>query len=150
RSEIIRFAVPATLSSITGSLAIWACNSLLIKQGGYIELAVFAAANSLRSMVLFVPSVSARVVSPILDRLLAGGDVPSYRRTFWGAVVLNTGMAFLFAVVLSFCGTYVLQLFGKDFIAPPSLIPLLLGSVVIEVLACNLYQAIFTSRSLWW
>jgi O-antigen/teichoic acid export membrane protein len=81
--------------------------------------------------------------------LLAGGDWPGYHRTFWGTVAVNGGLALFLATVLSLAGQQVLLLFGKEFAGSPAVILLLLGSVVVEVVATSLYQAIFTAGRLW-
>jgi O-antigen/teichoic acid export membrane protein len=150
RSALYRFSVPAVSSSVIGAFAIWCCNEILVKNSGYASLAVFAASSSLRSMVLFLPAVVARVTSPLLNNLLASGEVVAYRHTFWTAVASNGGFALLLATILSFMGTYILRLFGKDFVGSSTLLLVLLGSGVLEVVASNLYQSIFTARSLWW
>jgi O-antigen/teichoic acid export membrane protein len=148
-SALIRFAIPATLSGISGSLAIWWCNLMLTRSSGYSELAIFSAANNLRLMVMFLPALVARVTAPILNNLLVNGNLLAYRRTFWEAIALNGGIALILATVLAVAAPQILGLFGKDFVGSAGLIWLLLSSVVIEVVACNLYQAIFTSGSLW-
>jgi O-antigen/teichoic acid export membrane protein len=150
RGALVRFSVPATVSGIAGSLAIWWCNTLLVRAGGYAALGVFTAASTLRLMILFVPALNMRVTSPLLNNLLAGGDVLGYRRAFWGAILCNGGIAVLMAVFLSMAGPQVIRLFGREFGAPPALVGLLLGAAVIEVVAANLYQAVFAGRSMWW
>jgi O-antigen/teichoic acid export membrane protein len=132
-----------------GSAAIWWCNALVVQLRGYAELAVFSAVNTLRLAILFLPVLVGRVASPLLNSLRAGGESEAYRRTFWQAVAANGAMAAVFAIVLAVAGPNVLRLFGRDFIGSGALIPLLMASVTIEVVAAGLYQAIFTSRSLW-
>jgi O-antigen/teichoic acid export membrane protein len=150
RSALFRFSVPAIVSGITGSLVIWWCNNALVRHSGYAELAVFTAANNLRLMVLFVPALVARVVSPLLNNLLANGEVTKFRQAFWGAVAGNGIVALGLAAIFSVTGNQILRLFGKDFIGPPALLFLLLLAAVIEVVASNLYQVVFTAKSLWW
>jgi len=150
RSALVRFSVPATASGIIGSAAIWWCNMTLVRISGYPELAIFAAVSNIRLMILFVPTLITRVASPVLNSLLAAGDGAGYHRTFWRTVALNGAIALSLAAVFTLAGEWILRLFGKAFVAPRLLIGLLLCSVVIEVVACNLYQAIFTDGSLWW
>jgi O-antigen/teichoic acid export membrane protein len=149
RAALIHFSIPATLSGISGSIAIWWCNLELAKHSGYSELAVFAAANNLRLMVMFLPALIARVTAPVLNNLLVGGDLTAYRRTFWEALALNTAIAVGLSAILAIFGKNILRLFGKDFAGSTSFILIFLGAVIIEVLASNLYQAIFSSGSLW-
>jgi O-antigen/teichoic acid export membrane protein len=150
RSALIRFSVPAMLSGIIGSFAIWWCNIILVRTNGYAELAVFTAANNLRLMVVFLPALIARVTAPMLNSLLVSGNHVDYRRTFRGAIAVNGGIALLLALLLWGTNKQILHLFGKDFVGSTALVVLLLGSVVVEVVAVNLCQALFTSQSLWW
>ncbi len=150
RSALIRFSIPAVVSGLTGSAAIWWCNKLLVKNAGYAELAIFIAASNLRLMVLFFPAVVTRVVSPLLNNLLANGDFSTYRRAFWWSVAGNGSVGLCLAAIISLAGRYLLHLFGKDFTGSSALLLLLLSSAVIEIIATNLYQAIFTAASLWW
>jgi O-antigen/teichoic acid export membrane protein len=150
RSALIRFSVPATLSGIIGSSAIWWCNTMLVTTSGYAELGLFTAANNLRLMVVFFPALIARVASPMLNNLIVSGDHIEYKRTFRRAIAVNGGIALLLAVVLWRANRQILHLFGKDFVGSSALVILLLGAVVVEVVACNLYQALFTSEAIWW
>jgi O-antigen/teichoic acid export membrane protein len=149
RAALIRFSIPATLSAISGSSAIWWCNLSLTRNSGYSELALFSAANNLRLMVMFLPALIARVTAPILNNLLVNGDSQAYRRTFWEMIAVCAGVALLLAVVLAVAHQQILRLFGQEFVGSTALIVVLLSSVVVEVIASSLYQAIFSSGSLW-
>jgi O-antigen/teichoic acid export membrane protein len=127
----------------------WWCNANLVRVGGYSELALFSVANNLRAMVLFLPALILRVAAPLLNNLLASGDWPGYHRTFWGTVAVNGGIALFLATILSLCGQHVLRSFGKEFAGSPAVVLLLLGSVVVEVVATSLYQAIFSAGRVW-
>jgi O-antigen/teichoic acid export membrane protein len=150
RAALVRFAAPAILSGLTGSVAIWWCNNALVRNCGYAELAIFSAATNLRLMVLFVPSLVARVAAPLLNNLLANGELSKFRRAFWGAVASNGIIGLALAAILFVTGSSILRLFGKEFVSAPRLLFLLLLSAVVEVVACNLYQAVFTAKTLWW
>jgi O-antigen/teichoic acid export membrane protein len=150
RSALIRFSVPAMLSGIIGSASTWWCNIILVRSNGYAELAVFTAVGNLRLMVVFLPILIARVTAPMLNNLLVSGNHADYRRTFRGAIAVNGGIALLLSLLLWGANRQILHLFGKDFVGSSTLVVLLLGSVVVEVVAVNLYQALFTSESIWW
>jgi O-antigen/teichoic acid export membrane protein len=150
RAAMLQFSIPATLSGITGSIAIWWCNNALVKSSDYAALGMFAAASTLRMVVLFVPSMITRVTSPLLNSLRANGDIAGYKRIFWGAIACNGGIAAALAVFLSLAGRHIPRLFGKEFVAPPLLMAVLLASGFVEAVATSLYQALFTRPTLWW
>jgi O-antigen/teichoic acid export membrane protein len=142
--------MPAMMSGIIASSSMWWCNTILVRTSGYAELAIFTAANTLRLMVVILPTLIARVTAPILNNLLVSGDIIGYRRTFRGGIAVNGGIAVLLAVFLWRANKQILHLFGKDFVGSPTLVMLLLSSAVIEVVACNLYQALLAAESMWW
>ncbi len=150
RAALFRCAAPAMLCGVVGSVAIWHCSVILVRESGFADLGVFSAANTLRLLVLFLPGLVTRVTSPLLNNMLATGDWYGYRRIFWGSVAVTGLVALVLAVLCAFAGQRILRLFGRDFVPSLALTLPLLGSVVVEVVANNLYQAIFTARSLWW
>ena len=55
----------------------------------------------------------------------------------------------MLAACLFLGGPKALRLFGRDFAATPGLLAMVLGSVVLEVIASTLFQALFTSGRIW-
>jgi O-antigen/teichoic acid export membrane protein len=149
RPALYRFSVPTTTACMISSLAVWWSNAALARASGYAVLAVFSAVNNMRLMVLFMPLVIGRVTTPLLNNMLAAGDLWGYRKTFCGSIALNGSTAILAATVLALGGRYVLHLFGKEFTGSSALILLLLGAAALEVIASSLYQAVFAGSSLW-
>jgi O-antigen/teichoic acid export membrane protein len=149
-SVILNFSLPATVSGIMGSAAIWYCNALLSRQpNGFSEIALFSAANTLRLIVLFVPGILNRVSSPLLNELAASCRPGLYRATFFFNLAGAVTVAALTAVLLSALRPYVLALFGKDFVDPHQVTLILLVSAVVEVAATCLYQSVFVRSTLW-
>jgi O-antigen/teichoic acid export membrane protein len=149
RSALARFSIPATASGIVVACAMWWCSVLLVKSHGYAELALFYAANNMRLMIVLIPSLAARVASPLLNHMSAQGDRAGYKRTFWMAVAANALIALLIAGVLVLEGRHVFRLFGKEFVGPAALILLMSAAAVGEVISSSLYQVVFTGNSLW-
>jgi O-antigen/teichoic acid export membrane protein len=146
---LVDFSIPSAACGMVATIATWWCSTRLVASSGYAELAVFAAANGLRSMVLFAPGLIGRVTMPLLNQLHASRDLRAYRRTFWGAVGLNGAIALTLAAGLAVCGGRIVTLFGKGFIAPPPLLLLLMASVVLEVVATALFQSLFAAGRIW-
>jgi O-antigen/teichoic acid export membrane protein len=149
RSALYQFSIPTTTACMISSLAVWWSNAALARSSGYAALAVFSATNNMRLMVLFMPLIIGRVTTPLLNNMLAAGDLWGYRKTFCGSVALNGSTAILTATVLALAGRYILHLFGKEFAGSSALILLLLGAAALEVIASSLYQAVFAGSSLW-
>ncbi len=149
RHVLLRFAIPAATCGMVSSAATWGANVLLVRRCGFTELAIFSAALSLRSVVLFIPALVVRVSTPLLNSLLAARQLVAYRRVFLSITALNMAIALSLALVFSLAGSRILCLFGKGFGSSGWLPPILLGAVVLEVFANNLFQTLFASGKLW-
>jgi O-antigen/teichoic acid export membrane protein len=149
RHVLLGFAIPAAACGMVSSAATWSANVLLVRRSGFTELAIFSAALSLRSVVLFVPALVLRVSTPLLNNLLAARQDAAYRRVFLSITGLNLAIALSAAIILSLAGSRILHLFGKDFSSAGWLPPILLAAVVLEAFSNNLFQALFTSGRLW-
>jgi O-antigen/teichoic acid export membrane protein len=149
RSILTRVSIPAAACGMVSCLGIWGSNAILVRTCGYGELALFTAAGNMRSLVLFLPSLIIRVASPRLNYLFAAGDLPNYSRAFWTNAGVNSGLALFGASLAFFAGQRFLRLFGKEFAGSDLLLALILGSVVLEVIATNLYLALFAGSRFW-
>jgi O-antigen/teichoic acid export membrane protein len=148
RRVFSRFALPAACSGIIANLAISASTWIVVNSaGGRAQYAQFAAANSLRALILFVPAVVNRVVVP----LFAATPEPlngKFRQSFWTNVQLNAAFALLTAGALIILRGPLLGLFGKHYVSSP-LFPLLCAAAVLEVTAAALSQALLRQGALW-
>jgi O-antigen/teichoic acid export membrane protein len=148
RRVFSRFALPAACSGIIGNLAISASTWMVVRSpGGQTQYAQFAAANSLRVLILFVPTVVNRVVVPLFA---ASSEHPNgtFRQSFWPNVQLNAGFAVLAAGVLIFLRGPLLGIFGKHY-SGSMLFPVLCVAAVLEVTASALYQALLRQGAIW-
>jgi O-antigen/teichoic acid export membrane protein len=110
------FGLPAALSSLLVVPTTWSCGAMLVNQpGGYGEMGAFMAAQQWFTAVLFVPSVVASSILPILSQQRGSGqDVDSIK-------LLSFSMAANFLavapVVLVGCllSPYLMTLFGTGF-----------------------------------
>jgi O-antigen/teichoic acid export membrane protein len=142
------FALPAACAGICGNLAIWASTALLLRSpDGTTQLALFAAVNSLRGLVLVVPGIVNKVAVPVFAQLHAG-STPRFRETFWSNVQLNALFAIMVAGGMMICGETILGLFGKKFSAS-GMFALVMFAACFEVVAVALYQALLCRGAIW-
>jgi len=149
RSILTSASVPAAVCGIVISVAVWGSNGILVRACGYSELALLTAASNLRSVVLFLPALIFRVASPRLSHLFAT-DPSTYSRCFWEVVGVNSALAFVIASIAFLRGHQFVRLFGKNFAGSNGLLALILTSVVIEVVATNLFLALLAGGRFWW
>lgn len=150
RRVLLSMSAPASIAGVIGSTAIWATSVILSRRSnGYAQLAIFSAANSLRLLVTFLPNVIARVQLPLLNSLRVKEDRKAFDRTFMAGIYVSGGVAVLASVILLMLRHDLLNLFGKDFVDVDGVVPVLLLSSFVEVIANNVYQVIFVHGRMW-
>lgn len=151
RRALFSHSLPATLSGVIGSASVWLCNTMLTTTpNGYSDFALFSAANTLRSVVLFIPNVIMRAASPVLVRLRYEDQSNSFGSTFKKTVLLVAGLSAVAAGLLYTSSRPLLALFGRGFVDRSWMTPLLLAASVLEVTASALYQTLVVHGRLWW
>jgi len=129
---------------------IWLANSFLVRQpGGYGEMALYSAANSIRILVLFLPNVMNSVGLSVLNNEKAKGDVAHYHRVYRSNVLYIFLVSLSAFLVMGVFGRPMLQLFGKDFGAGHFLLWLLLVASLFEGLSIALYQYVQSKAKIW-
>jgi O-antigen/teichoic acid export membrane protein len=150
RAAIVRFALPATLGSMSTLPALWLAAAVVARQaGGLSEVAIYSAANSLRVLVLFVPGVVNGVGISLLNHQRGLNDPPRLRRVFIANLLAVSGSAALGILVVGVAGPLILQLYGKSFSNGYDTLLILLGSTISESLAMALYQIMLANERLW-
>lgn len=144
RSVLGRFLIPATVSAGLGNAGIWGGSALVARgPGGFGELALFSAANTLRNLVLLGPGLVNRAAGPVLTSMAATAD-GSYRRTLWRNVAANSLGALACAGLLAAAGPVALGLFGREYGGGGKLLAVLALAAAVEVYASSAYQALFS------
>jgi O-antigen/teichoic acid export membrane protein len=142
------YLAPATLNSFVAYPAIWLGNASLVQQPqGYAQMALFAAANSFRILVLVVPNILNTVTYSLLNNEL--GREQRYRKLFWTNLKLVAGLSLGGAVTLAVLGPWILGIFGQEFrLAYPVLLVLMLATLP-EAIAVALVQVVQSRERVW-
>ena len=147
---ILDFSVPAAISGLVLMPVVWLANAWLVKQpGGVSEFAVYSAAFTLRTMVLFVPGVVCNVALSLLNNLRGAGAAAGFREVFRQSVWLVAVVGLLVALGLQVTGGWVLGWFGRDFSAGTNVLSVLLISGWLEAVALVVYQRVQVSGRMW-
>jgi O-antigen/teichoic acid export membrane protein len=149
RTIVSTFAIPASLTGLITLPAIWISSALLARRpGGFEQLALFGAANSLRVMVLFLPQAINNVSMSLLNNQRRSSP-EGYRRVFWTNAFATGVSAIGVALLLWFASPGLLRLFGPGFAEGQRVLGILLGAAVIEALAVAAYQVVVSHGRLW-
>lgn len=150
KAIIFKFALPAAIAGYYSMPMIWLGNYFLVRQpGGYGEMAFYAAAINIKSILLFIPFVVNGVISSILNHIKGMGDRGLYSLLYrfnLAFVLLSTLAA---GLALGAFGSGVLGLFGKSFTTGKTILLLMLASGVLEATTGSLYQRIQNSGKMW-
>lgn len=145
-----RFALPAAISGLSTIPAQWAAAALLVSSpGGHLEMALFAASNNLRNLVLFLPALINGVGVSLLNHARHGTRPEGYRRLFWGNLAVTGGVSALGAVAIAALGLPLLGLYGPGFQAGYAALLLLLLSAALDGAGLGLYQIIQVRERMW-
>ena len=149
RAILTNFAFPASLAGLLSQPALWIASALLARQpGGYHQLGLFGAANSFRTMVLFVPQVINNVGMSLLNNQQRS-DADAYRRVFWMNASWTIVCAFGMAGVLFIASEPLLGWFGPTFIEGRTVLRILLGAAMIEAVGLAAYQIVVSRARIW-
>jgi len=145
-----RFMLPAAVSGLSTMPAVWAANALLVRQpAGYADMGLFAAALSLKNLVLFVPGIVNVVGMSVLNSKKAEEKDKHYRQVFWVNLAV-TAVALLLGVIgIGALGEWLLRLFGQSFTEGYWVLLILLLAVTFEGLSLGLYQIIQAQEKMW-
>lgn len=150
KSVILRFALPAAASGVSTLPALWFANAFLVRQpDGVAQMALFAAANNFRVLVLFLPVLLNGVGTSLINNQLATGDRDSFAKAFWVNVALTVATVIIGAALIAILGPALLRLFGQDFASGYHVLLVLLVATVFEGVALGPYQIIQTRERMW-
>jgi O-antigen/teichoic acid export membrane protein len=149
-SLLIRSSVPVALSGLVTLPAIWIGNTLLAQRpDGYDAIAVFAAANSFRIMVIFLPSIVNSVSLSLLNNQRGLRNERTFRRIFWFNVTAAAVVAASAAAIISVFAPSVLRLFGREFVGGYPVLLVLMVATVPESVANAMLQLAHSRERSW-
>jgi len=148
---LVRFAVPAALNGFVSVPAIWFGNALLVRQpGGFDSMALFAAANSFRVLVLFLPNIVNNVNMALINYQRGVRDSARFRRVFWVNLAATLGIVLAGATGVTLLAPWLLGLFGPEFAAGQAVLLVLMLVTIPESLSLALRQIIQSHERLWY
>jgi O-antigen/teichoic acid export membrane protein len=144
------FAFPAALAGFSSMPTLWIVSAVLARQAnGMTEVALFTAANWIRLMVMFLPTLISGVGSSVLNNYRGLGDDAGYQKAFWvnfGAVAL-TAVAAMAAVMIA--SPLVMRSFGRDFVEGRGALIVIVAATLPEALGLAFFQIVQTRGRMW-
>ena len=149
KSIVMHFALPATIGGALYQPATWIGTALLAKQpNGFDQLALFGAANTFRTMVLFVPQVINNVGMAVLNNQRRSNP-RGFRRVFWLNAALSVTAALAAAIVILGLGSTPLRIFGPAFVEGRFVLTVMMAAAILEALTLAVYQIVVSRGQIW-
>ena len=150
KSILWNFAIPAAFAGLYSLPMIWIANTLLVQQAkGYEAMAHFAAANNLRALVLFLPSIANSVGLTILNNEKSTNEKKHFIQVYRFNVINIFLLTLVGAISLGFAGRFLLEAYGKSFGKGHLVLTILLISTVFEGTSSALYQYVQSKAKMW-
>lgn len=144
---LYKFSIPAALASLLVAPVYWVIKSLLVRTDGFSQLAIFEAADQWKIIILFIPSAISNVVLPILSSV-----VNQSKQDFWKVlkinIYLNAGISFILTCIVCLFGSYIMNLYGKDFGGSLTLI-ILCASTIFTSISTVVGLSISSRNKMW-
>jgi O-antigen/teichoic acid export membrane protein len=149
--RIVRaWMVPSVIGGFTSTGALWALQAIMTRQtAGLSMVALYGAAYSLITVVLFLPNVANSVGMTFLNDLLGARDEHQYRSFFWHNLKVTLAVVVTGAVVVAVMGPLLLRMYGKSFSAGTLPLTILLAATVPESLTIALSQIVLARERIW-
>lgn len=144
---LYQFSIPAAISSLITVPVFWIIRSMLVVHDGYGQLAIYEAADQWKIIILFIPSAICQVVLPILSSIV-NKDNSKFWRVLNINLVVNSGIALILCVAICTCGSFIMQLYGRGFDNPTTLI-ILCSSTVPTAIATIVGLSISSRNKMW-
>jgi O-antigen/teichoic acid export membrane protein len=145
-----RFGIPAALPSFTMMPALWLSGLVLLaQQGGYREMAFYSVANSLRTIVLFVPRLVDNVGRSLLNSQVGLKDPLGYRSMVRLNLATTATLVLGSAGAIAVAGRWLLRFFGEGYDGAYPALLLLMAASVLEALWYFMSQVASSLERMW-
>jgi O-antigen/teichoic acid export membrane protein len=146
---LLRFALPAALPTLSFLPAQWLASAMLVRGAGYMQMGLFSAAYTLRTLVVFVPYVVCNVGISMLSHEWGRGEGARYRKLFFANLGLTSGATVAGALAVAGLGPYLLRAFGQGYDEGQAVLRILVLAAVCEGVSFAMYQVFVTQEKMW-
>lgn len=148
RSIFFHFSIPAVLSSLVSMPILWWAKTLLVRNAGFEEMAIYDVAEQWNIMLLFIPGSISTIILPLLTNVLSIGTSNQYKKLIKINLMINGGITLLLAIIIIPLAPYILKLYGNNF---TNYLPLriMLLTTVLQAINAVLGQVIASKGKMW-
>jgi O-antigen/teichoic acid export membrane protein len=148
---LANFSLPAVLGGLSVLPVYWACNLIVVNQpNGYAEMGLLNAANQLRNIILFIPSVITSVILPMLANLANAGEHQKQGKLLAASVAVSAAVALCGALGVCVLWKPILSIFGPGFESGRTVLILQVFGAAIAASIGVLAQFLISAGAMWW
>ncbi len=148
---LYRYSLPVALGSMLVTPVLWIANSMLVSQdNGYSEFGYLEAANQIRMLILFIPTVGAQVVLPVLASMNVDVNASNQRKMLFFNVCAAAIAAVGILIPVVIFSEVILSLYGEEFALEGRFVLMLMASSsVFTALNVVMGQALASRDFVW-
>lgn len=145
---IWEFAIPAALSSFLVVPVLWYIKTLLVRDSGFGEVALFDIADQWRMLILFIPLSVGRIILPFLAKYEGKNESVKQRNLVKKMIIANVLITGFISLIVFLLGPYILRLYGNEY---NNIVPLVVMSfsTIFSSIANVVGQAIASKSKMW-
>ena len=139
--------VPTAISSMLVAPSYWIIRTIVVKECGFEELAIYEAADQWRAIILFIPSAISGIVLPILSSTLAESE-----KDFWKVFIINLRInvviATTIALTIVLLSPFLMKLYGNGY-TDPVVLRILAVSTLFSTISNVVGMSIYSRAKTW-
>lgn len=147
---LVRYSLPAFLSTITVGPVIWASNAFLANRpDGYGQLGIFNAAIQWDTFVQFFPSLISTAVLPVMSDMYGRGDKRGSINVMWKMMGITALLVIPLAILVSLFSPLIIKAYGSSFAGGHWVIVIVVFTTVLYSISAHLGTFIAAAGKMW-
>jgi O-antigen/teichoic acid export membrane protein len=147
---LVKYSLPAFLSTITVGPVIWASNAFLAnRHGGYGQLGIYNAAIQWDTFVQFFPALVSTAVLPVMSDMYGRGDKKGSINVMWKMMRFTAILVIPLAIIISLLSPLIIKAYGSSFAGGHWVIVIVVFTTVFYSISVHLGTFICASGKMW-
>jgi O-antigen/teichoic acid export membrane protein len=148
---LLKYSLPAFLSTIAVGPVFWLSNALLANQpNGYAHLGIFNAAMQWDTFLKFFPGLLASVVLPVMSDLYGQGNREGSVKVMWNMMNITTVIIIPLAILISILSPLIIKAYGTSFSGGHWVIVIVATTTIFSSICVHLGTLIMASGRMWY
>lgn len=140
------YSLPAMLSSLVVAPTFWGIRTILAKDSGFAELALYEAADQWKIIILFIPSAISQIVLPILS---SSGNSKNFWKILKINILINGLVSFVLTSGIALFSPFIMKMYGDSYIGGEWTLILLAISTIFSSVSNVVGLSIYSRAKMW-